>query len=73
MNKILYIVKYNDCYGNGKDTSYEIIVESEEDFKVWLKHHNEVREANGDGHEGEEEFDLIELGLFDATNPDLSF
>jgi len=61
--KTLYVVRYNDCYGNG-DSNLEVIVESKDDFKKWLKQHNEDREENGEIEENEEEFDLIPLELF---------
>ncbi len=61
--KTLYVVRYNDCYGNG-DTYLEVIVESKDDFKKWLKQHNEDREENGEIEDNEEEFDLIPLELF---------
>jgi hypothetical protein len=61
--KTLYVVRYNDCYGNG-DTYLEVIVESKDDFKKWLKQHNEDRQENGEIEEYEEEFDLIPLELF---------
>jgi hypothetical protein len=68
MTKTLYVVQYNDCYGNG-DKKLEVIVESHEDFKNWLKIHNEERKldylTNDDFvEEHEEEFDLIPLNLF---------
>jgi hypothetical protein len=64
--KTLLVVQYNDYYGGGKDKSYETIVESEEQFYLWLEEHNKEREANGNGPEDEDEFDLIELELFEA-------
>jgi len=71
MTKTLYVVQYNDCYGNG-DKKLEVIVESHEDFKNWLKTHNEERaddqclDIDDDDfvEEHEEEFDLIPLNLF---------
>ena len=42
--KTFYVVQYNDCYGNGDDKSLEVIVESHNDFKEWLKQRNEERE-----------------------------
>jgi hypothetical protein len=43
MVKILYVVEYNDCYGNGTNKKLEVIVESELAFEQWLKKHNEDR------------------------------
>jgi len=42
MAKTLYVVQYNDCYGNGNKT-LETIVESYEHFLHWLKEHNEAK------------------------------
>lgn len=66
--KTLYVVEYNDCYGNG-DESLEVIVESYEDFLQWLEKHNEERKSDyldDDDciEETEEEFNLIELNLY---------
>jgi len=69
-SKTLYVVRYNDCYGNG-DTKLEVIVESQEDFLKWLEVHNQERadlqdlDVDDDDfcYEGEEEFDLIPLNL----------
>jgi flagellar biosynthesis/type III secretory pathway ATPase len=57
--KQVYIVQYNDCYGNGTDKKLEAVIESKDDFKSWLEQHNEER----DEAESEEEFDLIPLNL----------
>ena len=57
--KKLYVVQYNDCYGNG-DSSLEVIVESHEDFLKWLEQHND----NRDIEEREEEFKLIPLNIW---------
>ena len=69
--KTYYVVQYNDCYGNG-DTNLEAIVESHEDFLKWLEVHNKERadlqdlEVDDDDfcYEGEEQFDLIPLTLY---------
>jgi len=69
--KTYYVVRYNDCYGNG-EKKLEVIVESHEDFKKWLELHNEERRDDFDDdfdddyfvEEKEEEFDLIPLELF---------
>ena len=44
--QILYVVEYNDCFGNGNDKKLEVIVESELAFKQWLKEHNENRKMD---------------------------
>jgi hypothetical protein len=67
MTKKIYVVQYNDCYGNGNKT-LETIVESYEHFQHWLKEQNEQKRFDclddidfvGDM---EEEFDLIPLNL----------
>ena len=43
MKKTLYVVEYNDCYGNGTDKKLEVIVENHDQFLEWLKEHNEDR------------------------------
>jgi hypothetical protein len=63
-NTTYYIVQYNDRYGNGNDKFNECIVESEKDFKRWLKQYNKERVADGNEPEGEEEFDLLPINLF---------
>lgn len=60
MNTTLYVVQYNDRYGNG-DKTLEIIVNSRKDFLTWLKKHNQERDASP---EKKEEFNLIPLSLF---------
>jgi hypothetical protein len=61
--KTYFVVQYNDCYGNG-DTNLEVIVESHDDFKEWLKQRNEEREEFGESEEFEYEFNLIPLTLY---------
>ncbi len=69
MVKTLYVVEYNDCYGNGTDKKLEVIVENHNQFLEWLKEHNENRRMdylNDDDfvEESAEEFNLIPLNLF---------
>jgi len=59
--KQVYIVQYNDCYGNGTDKKLEAVIESKDDFASWLEQHNEER----DEAESEEEFTLIPIDMFD--------
>jgi hypothetical protein len=59
----VYIIKYNDCYGNG-DTQIEGVVETITEFKEWFELHNKERVANGHEKEHIEEFDLIPTTLF---------
>ncbi len=66
--KQVYIVQYNDCYGNGTDKKLEAVIESKDDFKSWLEQHNDNRRMDyiSDDDfikENEEEFDLIPLDL----------
>ena len=68
MVKTLYVVEYNDCYGNGTDKKLEVIVETHNQFLEWLKEHNENRRMDylDDDfvEESAEEFNLIPLNLF---------
>ena len=66
--KQVYIVQYNDCYGNGSDKKLEVVIESKDDFKSWLEQHNDNRRMDCISdydfiEESEEEFDLIPLNL----------
>lgn len=66
--KEVYIVQYNDCYGNGSDKKLEVVLESKDAFKIWLEQHNDNRRMdcindNDFIEENEEEFDLIPLDL----------
>ncbi len=58
----MYIVKYNDFYGNGDNQKLEVIVENRNHFLEWLEEHNESR--GGSEPELEEEFDLIPLIVY---------
>jgi hypothetical protein len=41
MNKQeMYIVRYNDIYGNGDNQKLEVIVENRNHFLEWLEEHN---------------------------------
>ncbi len=60
--KTLFVVQYNDCYGNGDKKILEVIVENRNKFLEWLDEHNESR--GGSEPEGEEEFTLIPLELY---------
>jgi hypothetical protein len=69
MVKTLYVVEYNDCYGNGTDKKLEVIVETHNQFLEWLKEHNENRrmdylDDDDFVEENAEEFNLIPLNLF---------
>jgi hypothetical protein len=69
MVKTLYVVEYNDCYGNGTDKKLEVIVETHNQFLEWLKEHNENRrmdylDDDDFVEESAEEFNLIPLNLF---------
>jgi len=65
----MYIVKYNDIYGNGDNQKLEVIVENRNHFSEWLQQHNDNRKIdyiNDDDfvEETEEEFDLIPLSVY---------
>jgi hypothetical protein len=62
MSKTMYIVRYNDIYGNGDNQKLEVIVENRNHFLEWLEEHNESR--GGSEPELEEEFDLIPLSVY---------
>jgi hypothetical protein len=62
--KTLYVVRYNDVYGNGDKQKLEVIVQDRNQFLEWLEEHNECR---GSEDEGQEEFDLIPLNLYTQT------
>lgn len=62
--KTLYVVEYNYGY---EDRHLEVIVESREDFLKWLKEHNEERISDGEIEEEEDEFQLIELNLYETN------
>jgi len=62
MTKTLYVVQYNDCYGNGDKKNLEVIVENRNHFLEWLDEHNESR--GGSEPEGKEEFNLIPLNFY---------
>jgi hypothetical protein len=60
----LYIVQYNDCYGNGDQKQNEVLVDNEAGFWKWLALRNEERVAAGEMEEQVEEFDLIPMTHF---------
>jgi hypothetical protein len=69
MSKTMYIVRYNDIYGNGDNQKLEVIVENRNHFLEWLKQHNDNRRMdyiNDEDfiEESEEEFDLIPLSVY---------
>ena len=64
--KTLYVIQYNDKYGNGDKKNLEVIVENRNQFLEWLDEHNESR--GGTEPEGKEEFDMIPLQLFIPNN-----
>lgn len=59
----LLLVKYNDRFGNGKDTYLECVVKSRDEFYEWLDWHNKFRTDNDNDPEDESEFDLIPIQL----------
>lgn len=56
--KILFIVEYNDKYGDGNNKSIEVIVESENEFNIWLSKRNAERISDGELEESADEFTL---------------
>jgi len=56
----VFIVMYNNRYGNGDQKKIEVVLKDEKDFKKWLKNHNYDRDAEP---ETKEEFDLIPVNL----------
>lgn len=61
--KKVFIIQYNDCYGNGDNKSIESVIEKRADFNKWLKQHNKDRKAEGNEPESKAEFDLIETSF----------
>lgn len=59
ITKQVFVVQYNDRYGNGDNKSIEAVVENKTAFKKWLREHNKQRKADGNKPESSEEFDLI--------------
>ena len=70
MNKQeMYIVRYNDVYGNGDDQKLEVILENRNHLLEWLEEHNDNRRMDYISDEDfieerEEEFDLIPLNVY---------
>lgn len=59
----VFIVKYNDLYGNGTDTYLECVVRSRDEFYEWLDWHNDLRQQLENEPEDEELFTLIPISL----------
>jgi hypothetical protein len=59
----VFIVRYNDRFGNGSDTHLECIVKSRDEFYEWLDYHNDIRKQHDNEPEDESEFDLLPIGL----------
>lgn len=68
MEQTFFIVKYNDNYGNGDDTSIETLVKSKEDFYHWLEKDNDNRKNLGESEYDEDDFDLIPITLYNPSN-----
>ena len=66
LSKRVYLVTYNDRYGNGDQKSIEAVLKKESDFKKWLKMHNEGRKEQDAAPENAEEFDVdsVEMVIF---------
>lgn len=52
-------------YINGENTP-EVIVSSKTDFKKWLSTHNAQRKAQGESPESANEFELMQLPVFNS-------
>lgn len=68
--KSVYIVTYNDRYGNGDEKNLEGIIAKREDFGKWLFQHNLEREIDGNPPESSDEFDVECASLFSFTKRD---
>lgn len=68
MKKTMFVVIYNhDNNTNRPDKELMTIVESKEDFYVWLKQHNDSRRRGLTvNNVGESEFDLVPLEVFNS-------
>tara|TARA_R110000868_G_scaffold54673_5_gene170682 strand:- start:7327 stop:7587 length:261 start_codon:yes stop_codon:yes gene_type:complete len=65
----MYIVRYNDIYGNGNDQKLEVVLENRNHFLEWLEQHNDNRKMDYISDEDfieerEEEFDIIPLNVY---------
>jgi len=67
----VYIIKYNDRFGNGDDTSIDGVIKNQEDFPKWLENRNKLRsegvtdeEELEDLIETAEEFDIISTTMY---------
>ena len=79
-SKTVYLVTYNDTFGNGDEDCVEAVLTKQSDFSKWLKKNNEDRgaikptgneeedeenEANADAiWETEEEFDINPVTMY---------
>lgn len=68
--KSVYIVKYNDRYGNGDEEYIEAVLANSGDFGKWLYQHNLEREIDGNPPESEDEFDVESVSLFSFNKKD---
>jgi hypothetical protein len=59
--KSMYVVVYNDKYGDGSQRKIEAVLQNEKDFGAWLKEHNSMRDAEP---ETKDEFDIIQVQQF---------
>ena len=62
----VYIIQYNDRFGNGDDKKYEGVVRFKKDFQKWFRKHNKERKTDGEEPELRMEFDLIEVTFFES-------
>jgi hypothetical protein len=71
--KTIYLVTYNDKYGDGTGQNIEAILLNKNDFPLWLRMHNYDRYQEGNMLENEDEFNVEEALVFTqiASVPDI--
>ena len=57
----VYLIEYNDIYGNGEDKYIEGYIENINEFDEWLSEHNKTRIDDGNDPENAEEFNIITI------------
>lgn len=64
MEKKFFAVEYTDKYNSGQDRKIEVILQSEKDFKKWIRQHNEERLKDGEIPESADDFSITPVNLF---------
>lgn len=72
-SKSVFLVTYNDCYGNGDESIEGYIeasdyAEAKEKLIEWCEARNKTRVAEGSCEEWEDEFDLEEIYRLDPKS-----